>query len=93
MVLLNFLVALVFVSAERDLRLGASTFNATESTNYLLRAVNFPIFTFSTCLKISLFSINILLLFDSPIYSHVYLICMKKKKKAKIVFNSMIMPF
>ncbi|XP_062165417.1 sulfite exporter TauE/SafE family protein 3-like isoform X2 [Alnus glutinosa] len=41
MVLLNFLVALVFVSAERDLRLGASTFNATESTNYLLRAVNF----------------------------------------------------
>jgi len=40
MVVLNFLVALVFVSAERDLRLGASTFNATESTNYLLRAVN-----------------------------------------------------
>ncbi|XP_059460669.1 sulfite exporter TauE/SafE family protein 3-like [Corylus avellana] len=40
MVLLNFLLAIVFVSAERDLRIGPSTFNETQST-YLLRAVNF----------------------------------------------------
>ncbi|KAB1204396.1 hypothetical protein CJ030_MR8G027189 [Morella rubra] len=44
MVLLNLLVALVFVSAERNLSLGASRFNGTEGgpeSNYLLRAVNF----------------------------------------------------
>jgi hypothetical protein len=40
MVLLNFLLAFVFVSAERDLRVGPSTFNGTQST-YFLRAVNF----------------------------------------------------
>jgi hypothetical protein len=40
MVLLNFLLAFVLVSAERDLRIGPSTFNGTESS-YFLRAVNF----------------------------------------------------
>ncbi|KAE8056587.1 hypothetical protein FH972_013346 [Carpinus fangiana] len=40
MVLLNFLLAFVFVSAERDLRVGPSSFNGTQST-YFLRAVNF----------------------------------------------------
>jgi hypothetical protein len=40
MVMLNFLLAFLFVSAERDLRIGPSTFNGTESS-YFLRAVNF----------------------------------------------------
>ncbi|XP_059460266.1 sulfite exporter TauE/SafE family protein 3-like isoform X1 [Corylus avellana] len=40
MVMLNFLLAFVFISSERDLRIGTSTFNGTESS-YFLRAVNF----------------------------------------------------
>jgi hypothetical protein len=44
MVVLNFLIALVFVSAQRDLRLNLSSFNGTEGppeSDYILRAVNF----------------------------------------------------
>lgn len=43
MMLLNFVLAFVFVSAERGLRLEASRFNGTvgSETNYLLKAVNF----------------------------------------------------
>lgn len=43
MVLLNFLLALVFVSAERGMRLQASRPNETEGpeSSYLLKAINF----------------------------------------------------